>query len=862
MTSGVPKDFPAAYDRLLRIHLEQQLPGASTADSSTLSEADVRVLLGGASVLALSPESRDRLTAYEVTTRLLEMSETLAERVVAAADVVLSRIGNFPGRTLLRRRFASQDTEGPTVSPRLALERIAREVENTVDLGDGREVTLTDFQFGLFEQLDQNRTISVSAPTSAGKSFVMGLDLVRRMRQSGSPCVVYVVPTRALIREVSLLVRRQLAESKIDGIPIRTVPFPLAPDQAPRGAVFVLTQERLMSLLHSTRGAQWITTLIVDEAQNINDDARGVLLQSAVEAVMIRFPRADIHFASPLTSNPQFLIDLFDRRAVAGQPIIETLPAVSQSVVLVEPVRGKPQLADFSLVDGDNPRVALGRRKLPFRLRDGVFDQRAALAYAITKDDEATILYANRADYTEELASALTRSEHAVESDPLDGEVQELIDFCRSEIHAEYPLIECLPFGVAFHYGSMPALVRSRVEDLFKGGKLKFVCCTSTLLQGVNLPARHIILENPKCGSDPMTRGEFLNLAGRAGRLLQEFHGTVWCIRPTQWEKQSFTGPNLQPLEAAFHGALADGGTLVRRLLENAPVGDDDIDLGEAVFGKLFCDVIRAGKDIATLPAATPENVDALRETGRILDTLKITLPTELLDANRTVRPDRLQSLYEFLASQLDLGPFLPLKPGQNGAMDRMGDTIKLIQERLRGITNDSHTFFRWLATQWIFNKPLNEIISNRIGFVRSRKTRDEPDGDKRPVSTIIRELLQALETEIRFRLVKHYMAYLSVLALVLKERGLDKVAEELEPFHVYLECGATNPVALSLIALGLSRVTALALRDRLRFPDDATPEDCLAIIAVSNLSAARVPRVCIREVAELFPLTKPAGVL
>lgn len=116
----------------------------------------------------------------------------------------------------------------------------------------------------------------------------------------------------------------------------------------------------------------------------------------------------------------------------------------------------------------------------------------------------------------------------------------------------------------------------------------------------------------------------------------------------------------------------------------------------------------------------------------------------------------------------------------------------------------------------------------------------------------MIRELLGDLEQDIRFRLVKYYMAYNSVLDLVLRERGDAATADALEPFHVYLECGASDPVALSLIALGLSRATALALRGKVQFPDEASPEDCLAILATLDLSTLAIPALCLREVKDL----------
>jgi hypothetical protein len=120
-------------------------------------------------------------------------------------------------------------------------------------------------------------------------------------------------------------------------------------------------------------------------------------------------------------------------------------------------------------------------------------------------------------------------------------------------------------------------------------------------------------------------------------------------------------------------------------------------------------------------------------------------------------------------------------------------------------------------------------------------------------LSASIRELLKTLEEAIRFRLVKYYMAYNNVLDLVLRERGDSAAADTLEPFHVYLECGASDRIALNLIALGLSRSTALSLRDKLRFPEDASPEDCLAIVAAVNLNTLGIPALCMREIGDLL---------
>lgn len=328
--------FHGLYRRLVMSDLAIQLPGMAIEGEKKqelLSDDEVRQLVGYASVLSISSKELHQTRAYEIATRLIEVKGEQDPALVAIADILLSRIGNFPGRSLLRKRYTTTPDAAPSAPVRLSLERTMREVENSVVNFDGRDVALTDFQYELFETLDQNTSVSVSAPTSAGKSFVMGLDLVRRLQKGVPACVVYLVPTRALIREVVHKLRKELRSAGMDTVPVRSVPFPIEKEKAPQGAVYVLTQERLMSLLHSPHGEPWITTLVIDEAQNIQDGARGVILQSAIEAALRQFPNMGLHFASPLIKNPGYLLTLFGRHN-KGREITETVSPVSQNLIL------------------------------------------------------------------------------------------------------------------------------------------------------------------------------------------------------------------------------------------------------------------------------------------------------------------------------------------------------------------------------------------------------------------------------------------------------------------------------------------------------------------------------------------------
>src|SRR3989338_8489119 len=91
-------------------------------------------------------------------------------------------------------------------------------------------------------------------------------------------------------------------------------------------------------------------------------------------------------------------------------------------------------------------------------------------------------------------------------------------------------LSHCLKKGIAFHHAGLVQKQRELIEDEFRAGKIKIICCTPTLAAGLSMPAFRVIIKSLKrysgeWGMDWIPVLEYLQMAGRAGRPEYEKFG-------------------------------------------------------------------------------------------------------------------------------------------------------------------------------------------------------------------------------------------------------------------------------------------------------------------------------------------------
>lgn len=102
-------------------------------------------------------------------------------------------------------------------------------------------------------------------------------------------------------------------------------------------------------------------------------------------------------------------------------------------------------------------------------------------------------------------------------------------------------LARCVRKGIAFHHAGLHAKQKELIEDHFRKGVIKIICCTPTLAAGVDLPAfRAIIRDVKRFSGHGMTNIpvlEFLQMAGRAGRPSFDQYGEAIVVATSDGEK-------------------------------------------------------------------------------------------------------------------------------------------------------------------------------------------------------------------------------------------------------------------------------------------------------------------------------------
>jgi len=620
------------------------------------------------------------------------------------------------------------------------------------------------------------------------------------------------VPSRALISQVATDLRAASADKAFE---VTTVPIPVEPTILGT-PIYVLTPERLQVLFHAAPELGF-DVAIIDEAHLIGENSRGVLLHSVLQDLQRRCPEMQFLFSSPQVREPAVFGTVVGRESVK---VVKTKDSpVAQNIIMLN---GSPE-------DNQKIDILLWRngKKTPLteiQTAIPIYNSHDRLVYSswALGVNSQSLVYAEGPAACEDIAFKIkglwqdpSISEAIPKDEPSEKSVQvrkELAAFAKESVHPSYVLADTVEGGVGFHYGRIPPLLRNAVESAFADGHLDYIVCTSTLLQGVNLPARNIFMQNPHKGEGhPISPVDFWNLAGRAGRLGKDFQGNVFLVDYEEWESCPLSGPKDEPVRPSLEVTLTDQSV---ELLEY--IGATDRPSGEsahleAAFSKLLRDY-RQGQLCETLDrlsGLSPQTRTSLVSALEVADNL-ISLDAETLSASPQVSGFRQQQLYNYMMEKIaEKGPdyLIPVHPsaGWKEALDKLRPVFARVHKYLELKSGNHHRYWAPLALRWMRGDPLPMIIDDSIKYHRGQ-------GKNRSSRTVIREVLTDVESILRFKYVNYIGCYIAVLKEALIASGHSSHVQKIPALTLYLELGAASQTMIQFISLGLSRHTANTL--------------------------------------------------
>ena len=459
------------------------------------------------------PNSEKHRTWAQEIIALLNSLYPNDAKVKAYASSVLSNIGNYRGLQLIKSKYKNTS---------LLDELFVNFDLEYLSIPYQEDKYFFHKQKEIYEHLE-DETFSYSGPTSMGKSLLMRMFIKNKILNSYKGNFAILVPTKALITEISTSIMQEDLKDELakNNYKVVTSGNSAFLKQDGFNYILVVTPERMLYTLMSFPELS-IDYCFIDEAHKITEgDGRSAFYYKVTDMMVQRERKPHIILASPNIPNPnEFFKALPHEQQENTQYLTTSFTPVSQMKYIVD-----LRKCEFSIF---NDKFKTKEPFIKIASLSAGLDPFNAIRAIINKDiTKSNIIYCNGKNKTVELAR-----EYATLLQPLNNsKLDELAKEIKDEIHDSYFLAELIKKGVAYHVGYLPLHIRSSIENYYRDGLIKTLFCTSTLIEGVNLPADNLFILSYSRGKTTMTAVEFKNLLGRVGRIKYNLYGNVFIIR-------------------------------------------------------------------------------------------------------------------------------------------------------------------------------------------------------------------------------------------------------------------------------------------------------------------------------------------
>ena len=407
----------------------------------------------------------------------------------------------------------------------------------------------------------KGKSAVIQMPTSAGKTKSTELIIRSAFLSGRATLAVIVAPFRALCNEI----KNTLADAfynepiKIDELSdTLQIDFKFS-DLLGHQQILVLTPEKLFYILkHSVDLASKIDLLILDEGHQFDSGTRGVTYELLLTSLNLKIPQeAQKILISAVISNAKDIGEWLngESNVVDGEALIPAFKSIAFASWLDQ--QGRIEYVNTDNIDRNEffvPRVIekielnkkVGERKKRYFPEKGKGSGQSIALYLGLK----LISNGSIAIFCGSKPVAVSICEKAIdiiERDiPLNlpkeySDYQEVIRLRNLHVlnlgeDSSASIIS--QYGIFSHHGNVPHGIRLAIEHAMRENLIRFVVCTSTLAQGVNLPIRYLIVTSIYQAGEPIKVRDFHNLIGRAGRSGMHTEGSILFVDPEVYENR------------------------------------------------------------------------------------------------------------------------------------------------------------------------------------------------------------------------------------------------------------------------------------------------------------------------------------
>jgi superfamily II DNA/RNA helicase len=394
--------------------------------------------------------------------------------------------------------------------------------------------------------VDQSDDLVVSLPTSAGKTRVAELCILRCL--AGGRRVVFITPLRALSAQTETTLQRTFGPlaKTISALYGNIGVSGFDEDAIRERDIVVATPEKLdFALRNDPSLLDDVGLLVFDEGHMIGLNEREVRYEVQIQRLLRRADAATrrIVCLSAILPDGDQLDDFAGwlRRDHPGGLIKHDWRPTR--LRFGEVVWSSPTGRLNLRVGDERPWVqrfltgaAPPNWVAPKRRRTRLFpcDQRElclATAWRLVEDRQTVLIFCPERRSVEPFADVVVELHERgalrslLEADP--AVLRTAIALGEEWLGPNSAILKCLRLGVALPHGALPTAYRKEIERLLRDNVLKITVSSPTLAQGLNLSATAVVMHSLHRFGERIVISEFKNVIGRAGRAYVDVEGIV-----------------------------------------------------------------------------------------------------------------------------------------------------------------------------------------------------------------------------------------------------------------------------------------------------------------------------------------------